>query len=121
VRAQAAYADGRWNGKTLSDWVPDIVADIVRGFDPRRVILFGSVARGQETPDSDLDVLVVLDELDPTKRAELMGEIRFAISSPAPIDVFVTDPQEFERRGDVIGSIHYWASREGRVVYERPV
>lgn len=119
ARSQAVYADGQWNGKSLREWVPEVVDDIVRGFSPVRVILFGSVVRGEEGPDSDLDFLVVLDRVEPAKRAKLMGRIRFAISAPVPIDVFVTDPRECDRRKDVIGSMHYWPLREGVVVYER--
>lgn len=115
----AVYRDGRWNGRTLSEWVPDAVSDIVRACNPIRVILFGSVARGEEGPDSDLDFLVILDRVDPGEKIELMGTIRFAISAPVPIDVFVTDPKECERRRDVVGSVHYWPLREGVVVYER--
>ncbi len=117
--AQAVYADGRWNGKTLREWVPEAVEDIVKAADPVRVILFGSLVRGEEGPDSDLDFLVVLDELRREDRMRLMGKIRFAISAPVPIDVFITDVRECERRKDVVGSMHYWPLREGVVVYER--
>ncbi len=116
---QAVYANGRWNGKTLREWVPEAVEDIVRMADPVRVILFGSLVRQEEDRDSDLDFLVVLDELRPEDRMRLMGKIRFAISAPVPIDVFVTDVRECERRKDVVGSLHYWPLREGIVVYER--
>ncbi len=103
----------------LRDLVPSAVADIVAAAHPARVILFGSVARGEDGPDSDLDFLVVLDRLDPADRARLMGRIRFAIAAQAPIDIFVTDIAEFERRRDVNGSMIYWPAREGEVVYER--
>lgn len=116
----AMYQDGKYNGRTLREWMPEAVADIVNAFDPDRVILFGSVARGEEGPDSDLDFLVVLDHVAPTEKIELMEKIRFAISAPVPIDVFVTDPAECERRRDVVGSMPYWPLREGVVVYERP-
>lgn len=115
----AVYAEGRWNGRTLAEWLPDAVNDIVERFQPVEVILFGSVARGEEGPDSDLDLLVVLDHLDKAERMRLMGEVRFAIDAPVPIDVFVTDVAEFEARKDVNGSMCYWPAREGRVVYER--
>ena len=118
-QVQAIYGDGKWNGRTLREWLPAAVDDIVLHYDPVRVILFGSVARGVEGPDSDLDLLVVLDHVDPKDRAQLMGKIRFAIEAPVPIDIFVTDPVECERRKDVIGSMHYWPLREGVVVYER--
>jgi uncharacterized protein len=118
-RPQAAFENGRWNNRTLREWVPEIVEDIVAAVDPVRIILFGSVPRGEAGPDSDLDLLVVLDEVDPADRARLMGEIRFAIRAPVAIDVFVTDVEECERRKDVIGSIHYWPLREGEVVHDR--
>lgn len=116
---RGVFVDGKWDGKTLGEWVPTVVADVVEAYHPLKVILFGSVARGEEGPDSDLDLLVVLDEVDPTERVRLMGEIRSAISAPVAIDVFVTDPKECERRKDIVGSMHYWPLREGRVVYER--
>jgi predicted nucleotidyltransferase len=96
-----------------------VVEDIVSTVDPVRIILFGSVLRDEAGTDSDLDLLVVLDELDPGDRARLMGEIRFGISAPMAIDVFVTDVEECERRRDVVGSLHYWPLREGEMVYER--
>ncbi len=105
---------------TLRGFVPGAVAEIVEAVNPVRVILFGSTARGGEGPDSDLDFLVVLDEIEQTKKARLMASIRRAISAPVAVDVFVTDPTECERRRDVLGSFHYWPLREGEVVYERP-
>ncbi len=119
MSTQAIFEDGKWNGRTLREWVPDAVADIVHACDPVRVILFGSVARGEEGPDSDLDFLVVLDHLDPQQRVHLMGSIRGAVDAPTAMDIFVTDLEETERRKDVIGSIHYWPHREGEIVYER--
>jgi uncharacterized protein len=118
-RPQAVFENGRWNNRTLQEWVPEIVEDIVAAVDPVRIILFGSVPRGEAGPDSDLDLLVVLDEVDPADRARLMGEIRFAIRAPVAIDVFVTDVEECERRKDVIGSMHYWPLREGEVIHDR--
>ena len=109
----------RWNGRTLREWVPEVVEDIVSIVDPVRIILFGSVLRDETGADSDLDLLVVLDELASGDRARLMGEIRFAIGAPMAIDVFVTDVEECERRRDVVGSLHYWPLREGEMVYER--
>lgn len=108
-----------WDGRTLREWLPFAVDDVVRAVSPCRVILFGSVARGDEGPDSDLDLLVVLDHVDPSDRARLMGRIRRAITAPAPIDVLVTDRHEYAARKDVLGSMIYWPDREGRVVYER--
>lgn len=52
----------------LAEIVPDMTKRIVEAVHPVRVILFGSAARGQMGPDSDLDVLVVMpDEADPNE------------------------------------------------------
>ncbi len=112
---------GTADSSALRRLVPAIVDEVVAEAHPRKIILFGSVARGEAGPDSDLDLLVVLDHFDPAQRAHLMGRIRFAITAPTAIDVFVTDLEEYERRKDVNGSMQYWPSREGEVVYERAV
>ncbi len=113
--------DGKvvYDGRTLAEWVPDVVRDLVGECDPLQIILFGSVARGDDGPDSDLDVLVVLSKVEPSERHELMGRLRGAIKAMLPIDVLVTDPMQIERRRDVIGSMLYWPLREGKVVHER--
>ena len=107
------------NGKALAELVPAIVADLVRSFEPLQVILFGSVARGEDGPDSDIDLLVVLPSLDYSQRRQLIADMRRVIHVPVAIDLYPTDPRECERRRDVIGSLHYWPLREGKFVYER--
>jgi len=47
--------------------------------------------------------------------------VRFAVTAPASIDMFVTDVDEFERRKGVNGSMLYWPAHEGEVVYERAI
>ncbi len=118
-RPPVRYENGKYDGKTLREWMPIAVDDVVRALDPQRVIVFGSVARNEEGPDSDLDLLVILDEVPREKKRDLMTAARAAVTAPIPIDVFVTDPVEYERRKDVIGSMHYWPARQGEVVYER--
>ncbi len=91
---------------------------IVAQFKPLRVVLFGSLARGDEGPDSDVDLLVVLDEAHDRRRA--MVEILCALSDfPASKDVVVTTPEEIARRGTIDGSVLRLALSEGRVLYER--
>jgi predicted nucleotidyltransferase len=108
-----------YKGRALVDWVPEIVDAIVAAADPVQVILFGSVARGDDEPNSDIDLMVVLPELDYAKRHEWMSTLRKAVTQDVPIQIYVTDVRECGRRRDVIGSMHYWPLREGTVVHER--
>ncbi|MGH8908613.1 MAG: nucleotidyltransferase domain-containing protein [Egibacteraceae bacterium] len=74
----------RYNGRGLTEWVSVAVADLVVAADPLRIVLFGSVARGDDGPDSDLDLLVVLPTLDQAQRHLLMANLHSAVSAPVP-------------------------------------
>ncbi len=112
-------AEGRWDGRTLVEIVPLVVRELVAALDPLEVILFGSVARGDDGPDSDIDLLVVFDHVEPEAKRLRMAEVRRSIKTAAPIDVLVTDPAEIGARRDQVGSMLYWPMREGRSVYRR--
>ena len=110
---------GRYDGRTLQELWPLVVDEVVRAVDPTEVILFGSVARGDDGPDADIDLLVVFDHIEPVEKRAMMAFIRSAIETFAPVDVIVTDPAEIANRRDDVGSILYWSVREGRSVFRR--
>lgn len=113
------FEDGLWNGRSIRAWLPQVVAEVVEAVNPVRVIVFGSVARREEHPESDLDLLVIVDQLDAAGRREMMRAVRRAIHAPVPVDVLVADVEEFESRRHLNGSPYYWPAREGEVVHER--
>jgi Polymerase beta, Nucleotidyltransferase len=108
-----------WDGRRLVDCLPDVVAELVRTFDPAEVWLYGSVARASDDGDSDLDLLVVLDEYDPTDAIELKTTALRAVTSPVPFDVTFTDPARFEDRSAVPGTVERAATLEGRRLHRR--
>ena len=104
---------------TQPECLPEAVRRIVHQFDPLRIILFGSWARGDARPDSDLDLLVVLPHVENKRQAAI--RIGNALSDlPASKDIVVTTPDEIAARGNVIGDVLRPALREGVIVYERP-
>jgi predicted nucleotidyltransferase len=99
--------------------IDDMVRRIVRKFQPELVILFGSHARGEAGPDSDVDLLVVLDFEGSALEKGL--EIYQALyDRRVPLDVIVTRPGDFAWRKEVVGTIEWPAAREGKVLYARP-
>ena len=98
--------------------LPEVVERIRQQFDPVRIILFGSWARGQARPDSDLDLLVVLPRVENKRRAAV--EIMRALNGlSVSKDVIVTTPEEIAARGNTVGNVLRPALREGKVLYER--
>ena len=79
-----------------------------------KVILFGSHARGEERPDSDVDFLVIEPKVD--NRHEEWGRLRRAIDNILlPVDIIVLDAALAERRAKVPGTMVYHALRDGQV------
>ena len=94
------------------------VERIVGRFDPEKIILFGSYANGEVTPDSDLDLLIVMD-LEGSRRRKA-NEIDLALADRMiPMDISVVTPEQFDRQKNAVGTIIREAALQGRVLYER--
>jgi predicted nucleotidyltransferase len=98
--------------------IGQMVRRIVSRFHPETIILFGSHARGDAGPDSDVDLLVVMPFFG--SKLEKQLEIRLALRNiHIPKDIVVTTPEEFQWRKEIPGTIERPAAREGRVLYAR--
>jgi predicted nucleotidyltransferase len=99
--------------------IRQMVRRIVSRFQPEKIILFGSHARGDAGPDSDVDLLIVMPFFG--SKREKQVEIRLALSSiRIPKDIVVTTPEDFLWRKEVPGTIERPAAREGKILYARP-
>ncbi len=84
---------------------------------PDRIILFGSAATGQMTPDSDIDLLVLMEV--PGNVREERVRIRQALRGMGyPFDIFVMSPERFEESKNVFGGLAFPARKYGKVIYE---
>ncbi|MGZ8219362.1 nucleotidyltransferase domain-containing protein [Methylomagnum sp.] len=96
-----------------------MVERLVAVASPRKIILFGSQARGEADTGSDLDVMVIEARVDDP--GQEMIRLRQAIGDMGTgVDVLVYSEQEATRRGQVPGTVIHQALREGRVLYDAP-
>lgn len=99
------------------DLIQAAVQKLVAAAQPSRVILFGSYARGEAGEDSDVDLLVVEPRVE--NRGAEMVRLRRAIGRVGTgVDVLVYSEEEVARRGQVPGTVIYWALREGKTLYD---
>ena len=99
------------------DELAQIVSSIVDTVDPERIILFGSVARGQMNEDSDIDLLVVKDGCH---RIHTAGDIYAGLPTRStPVDIVVVWPEELVAYRDAPWGVIPPALREGMTVYAK--
>lgn len=96
--------------------LPEVIRRIVEVAQPERIILFGSAARNELGPNSDLDLLVIKGgQFD---RGELVNELYSQLYGVGvPVDLIIVTPQEVERYHDTHALVIKPALREGREVY----
>lgn len=104
--------------KPTRELLTEIVRRICAVGDPEQIILFGSYARDEFGPDSDLDLLVIERDIQ-APRQESVRLRRALRGLLVPIDVLVATPEQIERHRDTIGLIYGPAVREGKIIYER--
>ena len=112
------YPSSKKGSKQMNnELISTMTERIVRDFHPIQIILFGSRARGDAQPQSDVDLLVVFSELANKRKTAV--DIRRALADlPVAKDILVTTPEELARQRDWIGTTLRAAQREGEILYE---
>ena len=95
----------------------EIVRRLVDAYQPERVYLFGSVARGEAGPDSDYDLLVIVPDDAPPERKQSRLAYEALWGTERAADVIVWTKGRFERRVRVVCSLPATVLREGKVLY----
>ncbi len=96
--------------------IQKIVGQIAAQFHPQKVILFGSLAEGNATAESDADLLVIMETKERTLRQA--ADIAAAIEHPFPIDILVRTPQQVKERLAWGDSFLRQILERGLVLYE---
>lgn len=98
-----------------------LIADcIAREYQPDKIILFGSWARGDASEQSDIDLLVISDHEAHLPRYKRGLDVRLQLSQfPVPKDILFYTHEDVERWRDVPQTFIHTILREGQVLYER--
>jgi len=97
--------------------IEEAVRRIVAAADPVKVILFGSRARGEADPKSDVDLLVIERQVE-NRYAEMLRLNEALRGLILAVDVLVIEQEDFEHWSRTPGSVYRAARQEGKVVYE---
>jgi uncharacterized protein len=100
--------------------IAEIVQKIALGYNPDKIILFGSYANGDPDENSDLDLFVV-KETDLPRPQRMVHLRKMLYGSMIPIDLIIYTPQEIEKSKENPYSFVYAVLRTGKTLYERPV
>ncbi len=98
--------------------IREMTRRIIEQFNPIKIVLFGSHARGTAVPDSDIDLLII-KKIEGSKRKERVA-IGIALHDiNVPKDIIVASPEDVARFGNTVGTILYPVLKEGKILYEK--
>jgi predicted nucleotidyltransferase len=98
--------------------IQELIRRIAERFQPQKIILFGSYAYGKPRPESDVDLLVVMDT--PLRMTQQALEIRQHVNPLFGVDIIVYTPNYLQQRIQYGDSFLKEITERGVVVYESP-
>jgi predicted nucleotidyltransferase len=115
-RSNTSAANPRWRRIPEAD-IQQLANRIAELFRPFRIILFGSYARGAQRPESDVDLLVLMDTAE---EGEESLRIRQAVPCDFGLDLIVRTPEAFRQRLKLGDYFLREIAEQGKVLYESP-
>ncbi len=96
--------------------IENITNQLIEKYAPQKVILFGSAASGEVSDDSDIDFLIIKDDV-PVYGLDRMRELDRLVKTHLPVDMLVYRPEEFEERIKLGDPFVKEIIRSGKVLY----
>jgi predicted nucleotidyltransferase len=107
--------------KEINDYL-NLVVERLKAADPYKIVLFGSYAKGEAKPDSDIDLMVILetkDGADESKRNRNVTKLVRNIHYKFGIDFIIYSKAEFERSKERGNFFIEAIERMGKTIYEK--
>ncbi len=104
----------------IEEKLKDVTDRLVKTFNPYQIIIFGSQVYGHSTPDSDVDLLIIMesDKRPAARAAQVSSVLR---PRPFPMDILVRTPKEIQYRLDIGDYFIREVMEQGKTLYERSV
>ena len=96
----------------------EAIKRIISTFEPERIFIFGSYAKGTANEDSDLDILIEFKEVEHKRKLAIQIRKLF-YDFPIAKDILVISQDKESKYKQKKWSIYYHALKEGKLVYER--
>jgi predicted nucleotidyltransferase len=103
---------------SINEYIDLVVHKLVTAYSPQQIYLFGSQAREDANPDSDIDFLIIKESNEPRHRRAINFRKELRGNNLYPVDILVYTPQEFSDELNIKGTIPYHALKEGKLLYE---
>lgn len=106
-----------WMSGALRADLAQVIERLAAAFEPDRIFVFGSQARGEATDESDIDLLMVVGRLD--EPAYRVAQRAYNVAAPhgLQLEIVVMSREEFDRRRIARSSLPATVLREGVVLY----
>lgn len=106
------------NKTVIEKKLPKITLKIIKEFQPEKIILFGSFAWGEPTPESDIDLLIIKkSQKDRIERGQEIERILWG--ADMPIDALVYTPDEVKKRLELEDFFIQDIFKKGKILYSK--
>lgn len=100
--------------------IEKVIKRLVKTYQPITIYLFGSYAWGKPTEDSDLDLLIIVDQSDQNEYQRAVAGHHALWGLGIPKDLLVYTKTEFDQEAQDVTSLCHKISQQGVKVYAKP-
>ena len=99
--------------------IEEVKSRLIETYDPLEIYIFGSYAWGTPDEESDLDLLIVIDETDQNRYKLLTKGHRVLIDLDISKDILIYTKNEFEERAENLSTLGYQIKHKGKKIYAK--